>query len=42
MKTVALATLEVYYHNVAKYKMEDAEGILFGKDDISGLNIVEL
>ncbi|NLL06919.1 MAG: DUF4230 domain-containing protein [Clostridiaceae bacterium] len=34
MKAICeLATLEVYYHNVAKYKMEDAEGILFWKKD---------
>ena len=28
-----LATLECYYHNVAKYKEEDAEGILLWKKD---------
>lgn len=28
-----LATLESYYHNVAKYKEEDAEGILLWKKD---------
>jgi hypothetical protein len=34
MKSICeLATMECYYHNVAKYKEEDAEGILFWKKD---------
>lgn len=34
MKAICeLATLECYYHNVAKYKQEDVEGILWWKKD---------
>lgn len=34
MKAICeLATIECYYHNVAKYKEEDAEGILLWKKD---------
>lgn len=34
MKSICeLATLECYYHNVAKYKEEDAEGFLLWKKD---------
>lgn len=34
MKSICeLATMECYYHNVARYKEEDAEGILFWKKD---------
>lgn len=34
MKSICeLATMECYYHNVAKYTEEDAEGILFWKKD---------
>ena len=34
MKSICeLATMECYYHNVAKYKEEDAEGILLWKKD---------
>lgn len=34
MRTICeLATVECYYHNVAKYKEEDAEGILWWKKD---------
>jgi vacuolar-type H+-ATPase subunit H len=34
MKSITeLAAMEVYYHNVAKYKEEDAEGILLWKKD---------
>jgi len=34
MKSICeLAVLECYYHNVAKYKEEDAEGFLFWKKD---------
>lgn len=34
MRTICeLATMECYYHNVAKYKEEDSEGILWWKKD---------
>lgn len=34
MKSITeLAAMEVYYHNVAKYKEEDAQGILLWKKD---------
>ena len=34
MKSICeLATMECYYHNVAKYKEENAEGVLWWKKD---------
>jgi len=34
MKTIAnLAVMDVYYHNVAKFKEEDVKGVLLWKKD---------
>ena len=34
MKSICeLATMECYYHNVAKFDKKDAEGVLFWKKD---------